>query len=104
LLSFGVTFAQATLYGNVDQAWNKQTVTTAGVVSSDKTGFAPIQMGGGILGVKGSEDLAAGLKANYVIELQNALHIGMLTLREDGQRLVQLGITSAQELLRVTRE
>ena len=73
MLSFGVTFAQATLYGNVDQAWNKQTETTAGVISSDKTGFAPIQMGGGILGVKGSEDLAAGLKANYVIELQPAI-------------------------------
>jgi general secretion pathway protein E len=34
----------------------------------------------------------------------NALHLGMLTLREDGQRLVELGITSAQELMRVTRE
>jgi predicted porin len=73
LLSFGVTFAQATLYGNVDQAWNNSTTKTAGVVSSNKTGFAPIQMGGGMLGVKGSEDLAAGLKANYVIEMQPAI-------------------------------
>jgi general secretion pathway protein E len=34
---------------------------------------------------------------------ENALNLGMLTLREDGQRLVELGITSAQELMRVTR-
>ncbi len=73
MLSLGLTSAETTLYGNVDQAWNKQTTTTAGVVSSDKTGFAPIQMGGGILGVKGSEDLTAGMKANYVIELQPAI-------------------------------
>jgi general secretion pathway protein E len=35
---------------------------------------------------------------------QTAQQRGMLSLREDGQRLVQLGITSAQELLRVTRD
>ncbi len=73
MLSFGVTFAQATLYGNVDQAWNNSTTKTGGVVSSDVTGFAPIQMGGGVLGVKGSEDLVAGLKASYVIEMQPAV-------------------------------
>jgi predicted porin len=73
LLSFGVTFAQATLYGTIDQAWNIQTTKTADVISSDVTGFAPIQMGGGVLGVKGSEDLAAGLKASYVIEMQPAI-------------------------------
>ena len=33
-----------------------------------------------------------------------ALQQGMLSLRDDGQRLVGLGITSAQELLRVTRD
>ena len=73
MLSFGVTFAQATLYGNVDQAWNNSTTKQGGVVSSDKTGFAAIQMGGGILGVKGSEDVASGMKASYVIELQPAI-------------------------------
>ena len=30
-------------------------------------------MGGGILGVKGSEDVASGMKASYVIELQPAI-------------------------------
>ena len=73
MLSFGVTFSQATLYGNVDQAWNNSTTKQGGVVSSDKTGFAAIQMGGGILGVKGSEDVASGMKASYVIELQPAI-------------------------------
>jgi len=70
LLSLGVTFAQATLYGNVDQAWNNSTTKKGGVVSNDVTGFASIQMGGGVLGVKGSEDVAAGMKANYTIEIQ----------------------------------
>lgn len=73
MLSFGVTFAQATLYGTIDQAWNNSTTKQGGVVSSDVTGFAPIQLGGGVLGVRGSEDLAAGLKASYVIEMQPAI-------------------------------
>ena len=29
---------------------------------------------------------------------------GMVVMREDGERLVQLGITRAEELLRVTRD
>ena len=35
---------------------------------------------------------------------QTAQERGMHSLRDDGQRLVQLGITSAQVLLRVTRD
>jgi predicted porin len=70
LLSLGLTFAETTLYGNVDQAWNKSTIKSGGNTISDKTGFAAIQMGGGILGVKGSEDLSGGLKASYNIEIQ----------------------------------
>lgn len=70
MLSLGLTFAETTLYGNVDQAWNKQTLKRGGNTTSDKTGFAAIQMGGGILGVKGSEDLSGGLKASYNIEIQ----------------------------------
>ena len=35
---------------------------------------------------------------------QTALAQGMVLMREDGQRLVDAGITSAQELLRVTRD
>jgi general secretion pathway protein E len=33
-----------------------------------------------------------------------ALRNGMTNLRDDGQRLVDAGITSAEELLRVTRD
>lgn len=73
MLSLEITFAETTLYGNVDQAWNKATVKQGGNTISDKTGFAAIQMGGGILGVKGSEDLTAGMKASYVIEMQPAI-------------------------------
>ncbi len=70
MFSLGLTFAETTLYGNVDQAWNKSTIKSGGNTISDKTGFAAIQMGGGILGVKGSEDLSGGLKASYNIEIQ----------------------------------
>ena len=35
---------------------------------------------------------------------ESALQNGMQTLRDDGQRLVDQGITSSQELLRVTRD
>ena len=35
---------------------------------------------------------------------ESALQSGMQTLRDDGQRLVEQGITSSQELLRVTRD
>jgi predicted porin len=84
LLSLGLIFAQTTLYGTVDQAWNTSTTKQGGSTIKDTTGFAPIQLGGGVLGVRGSEDLAAGLKASYVIEMNPAIDgdstgsIGML--------------------------
>jgi general secretion pathway protein E len=34
----------------------------------------------------------------------SALAGGMVLMREDGERLVELGITRAEELLRVTRD
>ena len=73
MFSLGLTFAQTTLYGTVDQAWNTSTTKQGGSTIKDTTGFAPIQLGGGVLGVRGSEDLAAGLKASYVIEMQPAI-------------------------------
>jgi general secretion pathway protein E len=33
-----------------------------------------------------------------------ALSKGMVLMREDGQRLVDMGVTSAEELMRVTRD
>ena len=75
MLSLGLTFAETTLYGNVDQAWNKVTKKFNGVPTKDENtvGFAPVQMGGGVLGVKGSEDLSNGLKASYTLEIQPAV-------------------------------
>ncbi|MCE2677697.1 MAG: porin [Burkholderiaceae bacterium] len=54
----------------MDQAWNKVTKKSGGNTVSDVTGLASVQMGGGVLGVKGSEDLSGGLKASYTIEIQ----------------------------------
>jgi len=73
LLSFGVTFAEVTLYGNVDQAWNSSTTKQGGKTAKDKSGFASIQMGGSSLGVKGSEELTEGLKASFLIEMSPAV-------------------------------
>ena len=70
MFSLGLTFAETTLYGNVDQAWNKSTQKSGGATTSDKTGFASVQMSGGVLGVKSTEDLSDGLKASYTIEIQ----------------------------------
>lgn len=73
MLSFGVTFAEVTLYGNVDQAWNSSTTKQGGKTAKDKSGFASIQMGGSSLGVKGSEELTEGLKASFLIEMSPAV-------------------------------
>jgi predicted porin len=73
LLSFGVTFAQVTLYGNVDQAWNSSTQKQGGKTTKEKSGFAGVQMGGSSLGVKGSEELTEGLKASFLIEMSPAV-------------------------------
>ena len=72
MLYLGTSFADATVYGVIDQAYNSTTVTGgsagSGVQSSTKTNFASSQMGGSLLGVKGSEDLDNGLKASYLYE------------------------------------
>lgn len=73
MLSFGVTFAEVTLYGNVDQAWNSSTTKQGGKTAKDKSGFASIQMGGSSLGVKGSEELTEGLNASFLIEMSPAV-------------------------------
>ena len=73
MLSFGVTFAQVTLYGNVDQALYTTTMKSGDTTKTKKTSLTPVQMGGGVLGVRGSEDLGEGLKASFVIEMQPAI-------------------------------
>ena len=45
------------------------------------------------------------LRAQTLVPLQvAALEGGMTLMRDDGERLVQLGVTSREELVRVTRD
>ena len=53
--------------------------------------------------VDGDAALAAARAAEAEIHA-TARKQGMVLMREDGERLVQAGITSAEELLRVTRD
>ena len=73
MLSICVTFAEVTLYGNVDQAWNTRTIKSGSATSSKTNGLTSVQMGGGVLGVKGSEELTEGLKASFLIEMSPAI-------------------------------
>jgi len=68
LLYLGASFADATLYGNIDQAYNSTKETTAGVVTEQTTNIGSYQMGDSFLGVKGEEDLGNGMKASYLYE------------------------------------
>jgi len=61
--------AQATIYGTIEQTYNKSTTTLGGSTISTKTGIAEYQMGTSLIGFKGSEDLDGGLKASYLYEM-----------------------------------
>ena len=61
--------AQATIYGNIDQALIKSRTTVAGVQTSSSTGMGSYQMGGSQIGFKGEEDLGSGLKASFLHEM-----------------------------------
>lgn len=69
MLSFGVSFADATLFGWVDQSHNTVTTTTKAGVKSTTQSWGASQGGTSALGVKGDEDLGDGLKASYLMEL-----------------------------------
>jgi len=60
--------ADATIYGTIEQTYNKTTTTLDGTTISTKTGLGAYQMGQSLIGIKGSEDLSGGLKASYVYE------------------------------------
>ena len=68
MLYLGSSFADATLYGNIDQTYNSTKTTTAGVITNQQTNFSAYQQGQSFLGVKGAEDLGNGLKASYLYE------------------------------------
>ena len=65
----GVSFADATIYGTLEQTYNKSTTTLGGVVINTKTGMGEYQTGGSLIGFKGSEDLGSGMKASYLYEM-----------------------------------
>ena len=68
-MSFGVSFADATLYGWVDQSHNTVTTTTKAGTKSTTQSWGASQGGTSALGVKGDEDLGDGLKASYLMEI-----------------------------------
>ena len=68
-MSFGVSFADATLFGWVDQSHNTETTTTKAGVKTTTQKWGASQGGTSALGVKGEEDLGDGLKAVYLMEL-----------------------------------
>ena len=68
MLSFGVSFADPTLYGWVDQSHTGRETTTQAGTKSTKNSWNSSQGGSSAVGVKGDEDLGDGLKASYLIE------------------------------------
>jgi len=67
-LYLGVSFADATLYGNIDQAYTNSKVTLGSSTKAQRTNITAYQNGQSLLGVKGAEDLGDGLKASYLYE------------------------------------
>lgn len=72
LAASGASMAQVTLYGVVGAQYQdqKQTVTTAGASVETRTnGIQNVgAIGGGRFGMRGTEDLGGGLKANFQLE------------------------------------
>jgi predicted porin len=68
LLYLGVSFADATLYGNIDQTYNSTKTTLGANITNQKTGISAYQMGQSYLGVRGAEELGDGIKASYLYE------------------------------------
>ena len=68
MLYLGSSFADATLYGNIDQTYQSTKTTIGGTVSNQQTSIGSYQMGDSFLGVKGEEDLGGDLKASYLYE------------------------------------
>jgi len=71
--------ADATIYGTLEQTYNKSTTTLGGVVINTKTGIGEYQMGSSLIGFKGSEDLGSGMKASYLYEMGVNLQTSMAT-------------------------
>ena len=61
--------ADATIYGNIDQALTKSRTTVAGTQTSNTISMGSYQMGSSQIGFKGEEDLGSGLKASFLHEM-----------------------------------
>jgi len=61
--------ANATIYGNIDQAYSKSRTTVNGVQTASSLGVSSYQMGSSQIGFKGEEDLGSGLKASFLHEM-----------------------------------
>jgi len=61
--------ADATIYGNIDQAYTKSSTTVNGVQTASSLGMSSYQMGSSQIGFKGEEDLGSGLKASFLHEM-----------------------------------
>jgi predicted porin len=66
-------FAQVTVYGRMDAGYGVYTTTTPGAtagstVDTKSNGVQSKNSVSSLLGIKGSEDLGGGLKANFVLE------------------------------------
>ena len=68
MLYLGVSFADATIYGNFDQAYRSDKATVLTFSANTKKGIDGVLNGGNALGFKGNEDLGNGINANYLIE------------------------------------
>jgi len=66
----------ATIYGVLDQAYYTNKATTPAGVVSKTTGVGAVIWGGSGFGLKGSEDLGGGTKANYALEVGYAADTG----------------------------
>ena len=68
MLYLGTSFADATIYGTFDQAYQSDKVTVGTGTANSKKCISGTLNGGNALGFKGNEDLGNGIKANFLIE------------------------------------
>ncbi len=91
--------AQATIYGNIDQAVANSKLVDSGDVLSKKTSITGSQMGGSLIGVKGEEDIG-GVKASYLYEFGVAADTGATV----GNRQAFVGLSGGFGALRVGKQ
>ena len=97
----------SSLLGVLAQRLVRKLCTHCAGIGCDVCGSTGYQGRTGIFELLTVDDAVRNLihdRSGETLLRQAAQQRGMQSLRDDGQRLVQLGITSAQELLRVTRD